>query len=301
MSPKKSGNFIEPANWEELQHYKHRSPPWIKLHKKLLDNYDYHCLPDASRALAPLLWLLSSEFDDGRITWSFDQIAFRLHITEQNFVTALKPLIDKGFFHDASGMLADRKQNSSTEKESETETEAELELESETELSPSATSPKKGKSKKPLKLSPPPPPEPKRRPTRLDISTPMSTKNLEDAKQSGLTTAEATKEWVRFRNRYSAATGATGQSYDWDAVWHNWALRVAGELKREPVFTEVSTAPPKVPERPVSDWRRFMRVFVQTGNWLDAWGPKPDDPGCVVPDEVLKEFKLGKYDENAED
>ena len=32
---------ITPNNWGELQHYKDRSPPWIKLHKKLLDNFEW--------------------------------------------------------------------------------------------------------------------------------------------------------------------------------------------------------------------------------------------------------------------
>ena len=26
-------------NWGEFQHYKKRNPPWIKLHKKLLDDF----------------------------------------------------------------------------------------------------------------------------------------------------------------------------------------------------------------------------------------------------------------------
>ena len=52
-------------NWAEFQHYKDRSPPWIKLHKELLDDRQYQSLPLASRALAPMLWLLASETKDG--------------------------------------------------------------------------------------------------------------------------------------------------------------------------------------------------------------------------------------------
>jgi hypothetical protein len=51
-------------NWAEFQHYKDRSPPWIRLHRSFLDDYDFHCLPVASRALAPMLWLLASENKD---------------------------------------------------------------------------------------------------------------------------------------------------------------------------------------------------------------------------------------------
>jgi hypothetical protein len=90
--------IVVPNNWAELQHYKDRSPPWIKLHKKLLDNYDYQRLPVASRALAPMLWLLASEHDDGEIDAAPEKLAFRLRMTEEEAADALQPLMDKGFF-----------------------------------------------------------------------------------------------------------------------------------------------------------------------------------------------------------
>ena len=52
---------ITPRNWARFQHYNTRRPPWIKLHRGLLDDYQFHTLPLASKALAPLLWLLASE------------------------------------------------------------------------------------------------------------------------------------------------------------------------------------------------------------------------------------------------
>lgn len=124
---------IYPKNWSELQHYKNRSPIWIKLHKKLLDNYEYACLPLASKALAPMMWLLCSEGEDGVITTSHAEIAFRLRVTESDVVVGLKPLIDKGFFvceQDASDVLADGYQLACLEKRrEEIETEKEEEKE----------------------------------------------------------------------------------------------------------------------------------------------------------------------------
>ena len=35
-------------NWAEFQHYRSRRPPWIKLHRGLLDDYAWHRLPEAS-------------------------------------------------------------------------------------------------------------------------------------------------------------------------------------------------------------------------------------------------------------
>lgn len=111
---------ITPKNWSSFQHYKDRKPAWIKLHRDILDNYEFHCLPVASRALAPCLWLLASEYEDGAIPANWGLIAFRLRMSEQEVESAVTPLIEKGFFI-ASGALADRKQSACLEKEKERE------------------------------------------------------------------------------------------------------------------------------------------------------------------------------------
>ncbi len=118
---------IWPKNWGEFQHYKDRSPGWIKLHKNLLDDYDFHSLPVASRALAPCLWLLASEADladNGQINMDINKVAFRMRLEPDLLVIALMPLIEKGFFiatQDASEMLAERYQYACLEKRRERE------------------------------------------------------------------------------------------------------------------------------------------------------------------------------------
>ena len=79
-----------PKNWDAFQHYKHRSPPWIKLHRNLLDDMHFQRLPVASKALAPMLWLLASESNDGVIHRSPEEIAFRLRMTEKDVINAIK-------------------------------------------------------------------------------------------------------------------------------------------------------------------------------------------------------------------
>jgi len=99
-----------PRKWEDFQHYKDRAPPWIKLHKGLLDDRVFQRLPDASRALAPCLWLLASESKDGIFDGSTEELSFRVRQSEKWIEAALKPLIDKGFFivvQDASATLAE--------------------------------------------------------------------------------------------------------------------------------------------------------------------------------------------------
>jgi hypothetical protein len=115
-------------NWEKFQHYANRRPPWIKLHRTLLDDVAFARLHVASRALAPLLWLLASESDDGSIDGSDEDISFRLRISPKEFDAGINGLIAAGYIsrlHDASTMLAPRLHDAMLETERERETETE--------------------------------------------------------------------------------------------------------------------------------------------------------------------------------
>ena len=120
--------MLYPKNWQTFQHYKDRNPPWIKLHKSLLDDPVFQCLPVASRALAPMLWLQASCEVDGHIDMTTEQLAFRLRMTHKELLDALNPLIMAGLFVDASGMLAsclqDARPETETKPEKETKREA---------------------------------------------------------------------------------------------------------------------------------------------------------------------------------
>jgi hypothetical protein len=129
--------LLQPKNWAVFQHYKDRCPPWIKLHRDLLNDRVFMCLPLASKALAPLLWLLASESKDGTFDGSLDELVFRLHITPKDYQDGVKPLIDKGFFVVASGVLAECYQDAIPE--TETETEGETETETKVERKKNAT------------------------------------------------------------------------------------------------------------------------------------------------------------------
>jgi len=117
--------LLQPKNWAVFQHYKDRCPPWIKLHRDLLNDRSYMRLPIASKALAPMLWLLASESKDGVFDGSLDELVFRLHITPKEYQDGVKPLIDNDFFILVSGVLAERKQVAIPETETEGEKETE--------------------------------------------------------------------------------------------------------------------------------------------------------------------------------
>ena len=114
---------LTPKNWKVFQHYKDRKPPWIKLHREMLDDFEFHSLPVASRALAPFLWLLASEFFNGEISASDEEVCFRLRMKLEDYQSALKPLIDNGFFISDIVSLADCKHGARLEEERETEEE----------------------------------------------------------------------------------------------------------------------------------------------------------------------------------
>lgn len=112
-------------NWQRFQHYSGRRPPWIKLYRDLLDDFEFMSLSLASKALAPLIWLLASESDDGSFDGEIDRLAFRLRIDSKTLATALKELTQKGFVSCASNALADCQQVATPETERDTETDTE--------------------------------------------------------------------------------------------------------------------------------------------------------------------------------
>lgn len=108
-------------NWHQFQHYKDRSPPWVKLHRALLDDFKFSSLPLASKALAPLLWLLAAENMKGEVECDPEWLAFRLRWSVRDTTAGVTALIDKGFLESASGVLADRAQPATPETETDTE------------------------------------------------------------------------------------------------------------------------------------------------------------------------------------
>jgi hypothetical protein len=184
-----AGNMnLIPKNWASFQHYKDRAPPWIKLHKDLLDDRTFQRLPVASRALAPMLWLLASESKDGSFDGSVEELSFRLRVTDKEIQAGLEPLIQKGFFlrvHDACATLADGEQLAVPEREAETETKKEAE--------PRAT-------RIPPNFNPEPEPDAER---GIDRRT----------------------ELLNFRDYWTAKAGKDGAKLDWQATWRQWARK----------------------------------------------------------------------------
>lgn len=80
-------------NFEKFQHYKDRSPPWIKLYNELLDDYEFGLLPDASKMHLVAIWLLASR-SENKIPFDPAWVGKRINATEK---VNLRLLAERGF------------------------------------------------------------------------------------------------------------------------------------------------------------------------------------------------------------
>jgi hypothetical protein len=122
---------LKVRNWPKFQHYKNRRPPWIKLHRDLLEDRAFLSLPVASQALAPRLWLLASDTMDGSLPDRLVDLAWKLRMDHQALLEAAQPLLDLEYLEGAllqdSDMLASRSQSAILERETEIRVEGEAE------------------------------------------------------------------------------------------------------------------------------------------------------------------------------
>lgn len=129
--------FLRLTGWDKYQHYKQRNPPWIKLHRSILQSHAFILLDDASKLLAFVCIVLAGD-SNNMIPLDRDFIQTRAGLQKR---PDIRPLIKSGFaeiFEDckqvASEMLADAsklRQNCPSEKETykqETEKETDCDI-----------------------------------------------------------------------------------------------------------------------------------------------------------------------------
>jgi hypothetical protein len=73
-------NFLTVKNWKDFQHYGKRNPPWIKLHRAVIDDYAFCSLPDAAKGHLMLIWLYASQ-NNGRVPVDPSFLENKLSIT----------------------------------------------------------------------------------------------------------------------------------------------------------------------------------------------------------------------------
>ena len=80
-------------DWGKFQHFKDRTPPWIKLYREILNDPDWHELDGESAKVLVMLWLLASEDElhNGALP-SVRKLSFRLRMTESKLNQTLNKL-----------------------------------------------------------------------------------------------------------------------------------------------------------------------------------------------------------------
>ncbi len=258
---------LTPKEWKSFQHYKERRPPWIKLHRTLLDNADFQRLPVASRALAPMLWLIAAEYDDGAITATAEDIAWRLRMSVAEFKSALEPLIEKVFFlYDAiaSAALAD------CERETHPETETQVEKETESQPVAKATRPASSKFEDFWKEYPKRDGDNPRKPAEKKFDALVKTGVDPDSIIAGAKQAS-----TEARSRGNYGTRFIPQAIKWlnDQRFTDYAIAAFDEA--QPL-----------------DWDAILTSYKKFNHWSRDAGPDLDSPACRAPPEMLAKYGL---------
>lgn len=211
--------MLKIKNWSSMQSYKDRRPPWIRLHKTLLDDFEFHSMSVNARALLPMLWLLASEDEDpvsGLLRDGYEKIAFRLRMQKNDVESGISECVNSGFidrlneqFEQVTGSLRNRNQTVTPE----TETEAYRTDREETDiLAETVVSLPKEKNA-----------------CRLDVW--MKREGIEDiphewgmwaSTEHALPDSDINSEWMKFTDYWKANGTANARKKDWQAAWRTW-------------------------------------------------------------------------------
>lgn len=103
---------IRIPKWKQFQHYGKARPPWVKVHRPLLDKRAWRALGGSAAKLLVDLWLLAAEGDDqpntgtsGEIRLSLPDLAWRLRVGEGELRTDLETLATFEFVELSSATL----------------------------------------------------------------------------------------------------------------------------------------------------------------------------------------------------
>jgi len=92
--------IIQIVGWNSKQSYTDRRPSWVKLHRTLLDSFEFHQMCLEAKAMLPMFWLLASENEDpkaGYFEYNVEIIAFRLRVSTDLVKKALSDCQKLGF------------------------------------------------------------------------------------------------------------------------------------------------------------------------------------------------------------
>jgi hypothetical protein len=131
-------------SWGDFQHFKDRTPPWIKLYRDILNDPDWHDLSGDDAKSLVMIWLMASEDKSGAgIVPDQRTLGFRLRISETEATALLDRLSSHWLIRDDNTPISPRHHRDNkvtsrrhhrdapeTERETESESESEVETDS---------------------------------------------------------------------------------------------------------------------------------------------------------------------------
>ena len=188
-------NYFQIKNWEQFQQYKDRDPKWIKLHRDLLDNYEFDLLDEVAQIHLMKIWLLAAKLGNkipNDPAWIARKIGAKSEVD-------IKQLVTSGFLVPYQSVQEctekySRAGTRSPEKEKE-------EYKEETERAGTRKPQKRGF----------------RLPTKWEPS-----KHLTQWAMKERTDLDIQKVIDSFTDHWKAKTGSNATKLDWDATFRNW-------------------------------------------------------------------------------
>ena len=89
-------DYFSVKNFEQFQHYKDRTPVWIKLYNTLLDDYEFNQLPEVTRWHLIGIWLLASR-QNNRVPDDSGWISSKINSNKSDLIKSLLILKEAGF------------------------------------------------------------------------------------------------------------------------------------------------------------------------------------------------------------
>jgi len=136
--------------------------------------------------------------------------------------------------------------------------------------------------------TPPNPEKQSRRGSRIDPQKPLPDDWREFARGLGFTDAGVERQYADFVDYWLGVSGQKGVKLDWLATWRKWMRRQAddqGLTQKQKPIPRIRGANQEHEDR--------VKQWLDDGYWsVVRFGPRPDHPGTMVPEPVLRKFGI---------
>lgn len=136
---------------------------------------------------------------------------------------------------------------------------------------------------------------------RLDAGWKPSDEDRAYAKSKNLTDIEIDEEAIAFVRYWTGPDAKNAAKKDWHRTWCNRiddvAHKIISRRPKTPMLAKTTEATaPRTTTR--DEWVAYYRAFLRMGFWPLNAGPKPGEPGCSCPRDVIEFVDLDSIPAN---